>query len=1783
MKLFKIALLVFLFASIRANAQVYFTMSDSTGCAPLTVQFTNQSSTGAVYYYWSVSDGTTSSDTNFSYTFTQGGTYYTIWLYAYDANYNYLGNYTKSIVTDGNSPYFYVSNFQACPNEPVSFSYYTPSGSVQWNFSDGFTANNSYVSHYFSDTGSYQVACIVDGVCGIDTFYNSISVENNLVSTISFGFNGASLCPGAPIYFYPYSQAQSYSWDFGDGNTSVQSNPTNSFSSASDYAVTLNAVNYCGISSSSSQTVSISSSSSINPFISSYASNSMPCPGQLIDVYTDGGYSGYKFDFGDGTPVLNSQYEYVQHAFADTGIYNIAITVMNACGNDTTIYREVNVNINGRVLDGYISTNASSSCPGQNVGFYATYGYSNYEWDFGNGNIFSDNSSTRYFTFQDTGTYPISCKITNQCGNDTTVYYTHVVSNNSPITGSVFMSVLPNVICPNTNARFSATSTFKTYEWNFGDSSSLVTGPPFSLYHYYEQEGSYTVTLKLTNYCGADTIITKNILVTANNHLPANTAIYGTEEACPNDVASFNVSGGSGIYFSNYTSSVWDFGDGTARDSNTYISSSHRYTSLGNYVVSAHLYNNCGNDTIVYFNCKISSKPIVRFNDPDFIISTYSGETSLCNNDEVTFYAPGGYAKYFWDFGDNNLIEGTETMKHTFTQQGSVDVSVKIVNGCDYDTTLFLHIIVGNNIAAGGMFISGSSVVCPGEQIKFFAQEGFVKYFWNFGDGDTITTYYYYYQKAYDTAGIYTVTVTGYNGCGYSSTSSRVFSVSEESQMRFLTVSTSTGSVCTNDDVLFSISGGLSSYIYKWNFGDGDTATTIGQGISHAYDSLGVYNMSVEVTNACGISKTYNSSVTVNNGSVPVLNPGSFGFFSASSSALAGCPGDAVAFFFYGSYDHLWNFGDGTSGSATESFLLSNGTPCTIIRHSFSATGTYYAKLTRYNSCGQSITDSVQVDIGSSSMVQGFVTASAPLTIGGFNTCAPIGFLSGGGNSYTWNYGDGVQEITSTPTTSHLYSNAGVYTLNVEVKNGCGLSDNFYYSVSVNPGPAIQTSFSGVVNPTCSQSNGGAVTVTVNGGSAPYSYIWNNNASLTQPALSNLSAGQYIVKIQDAGNCQITDTIQLTSTSTLGLNLTFSSTTSCGSNTGGALVQVTGGISPFTYTWSNGASGQMVSNLGVGIYTATVTDGAGCNFNLPVTISSDQGATIAAQTIQNVACYGNNDGVIDITVQGGTSPYTYQWSNGLTGEDISSLVAGSYSCVVTDANGCQSIANFSVGEPAALAGVLTINNADCSKFNGDAVISVSGGATPYTYLWSEGSTSDMQSGLPVGDYSVLVTDNNGCTKNVNFKIGNNNAPVVTATVNNVVCAAQQNGSITLQITGGTSPYLKTWTNNGSHSNSLTNLATGTYTVSVLDASGCQVYQSFSISEPTELQVNVVSQNTICNKAVGMVSAMVTGGTPPYVYSWAPLNSNDSAVYQLPDGNYDLTVTDNNGCSIAANAIINTEATPVDICIVTVNENNKNVVVWTKSIGQSIQYFNIYKETIVANQYALIETLPFDSLSEFEDLLSDARVRSNRYKISTIDSCSNESVLSTVHKTLHMTVGPAIQPGQSNLTIEGYEGINYGTFNLYHGTDLNSMVKFDSIPSNLFTYTDINPPSASNDSVYYFVGFDLDQPCFSTRGRNYNAVKSNTANLRTSSLVGNANLDLSSLVKVYPNPSTGILFINSAEDVTISIVDILGSKIAESKIPAGKNAVDIKDLASGSYFVVVKGEHSNKTEHWILAR
>ncbi|MCE2846178.1 MAG: hypothetical protein LW707_03980, partial [Sphingobacteriales bacterium] len=713
------------------------------------------------------------------------------------------------------------------------------------------------------------------------------------------------------------------------------------------------------------------------------------------------------------------------------------------------------------------------------------------------------------------------------------------------------------------------------------------------------------------------------------------------------------------------------------------------------------------------------------------------------------------------------------------------------------------------------------------------------------------------------TAGTYTVTVTDNAGC----TAVTTASISQPTPLVLNTSSTAANCGSSNGSASVAASGGSGGYNYIWTPSGGSASTASGL-------SAGSYNVTVTDVNGC-TSATSVSVASTTGPTASILNQTNVACNGGSTGSVQVGPVGGTA-----PFNYTWSPAVSNSNSA-----------------SGLAAGNYTVTITDNSGC----TATVAIAITQPPALTASVISNTPQSCVGVSDGALTVQGLGGSSGYSVSWSNGASGATASGLAP------GSYTATVTDANGCTTT----VTANVAAATPIVPTINSVVPVSCNGGANGSATASASGGTAGYSYAWSNGASGV--TASGLSAGNYVVTITDGSGCTVTTQTSIVQPAAIVAQPSTNPST-CGNSNGSASVSVSGGTPVYSYNWApSGGSGSSATGLAAGTYSVTVTDLNGCTASVAGISVVDQPAPQALiNAVSDVTCSGANNGSVTVQANGGTQPLTYTWSTGQSGNSpsISGLAPGTYSVTVSDANGCTALATATVATPTPIQTSLTPVAAHCGQADGSVSASVLGGTPGYTYSWSSGSTGAAISNVIPGTYSVTVTDVNGCTQVVQATVANTPPPVLAQTaLTNALCAGTATGSASVSAAGGTGPYTYLWSN-GAGGSVASNLATGTYTVTVTDVYGCTAVLTIPVTEPLPLLVVPAPTPSTCGQSNGAVSIAISGGTQPYIPTWNTGASNTTNLSGLVAGSYSATVTDNNGCTQSVQVSVSDLPSPV---------------------------------------------------------------------------------------------------------------------------------------------------------------------------------------------------------------------------------------------------------------------------------
>ncbi|MBN8703930.1 MAG: PKD domain-containing protein, partial [Bacteroidetes bacterium] len=1381
-----------------------------------------------------------------------------------------------------------------------------PTISWLWHFGDGVgTSTLQNPTYTYANPGFYSALFLfwfTPTYNGFDFIEIEIPAKANFTSNIACGtasFTDLTITT-------PASPVTSWTWDFGDGSPyGTTQNPTHFYSPPGNYPVTLS-VTAGGCTFVETKTITVV------PYpIANF--NAVPAcagsPAVFTDNSTGSTTTGWNWRFGDAT---SSGVKNPLHTYASGGNYSVSLTVSDANGCTSSITKTISI---GSIApNGSITTNGSLKfCYGSQVVLTAPTGL---------GYLWSNNATTQSISAIQSGVYSVAVTNTLGCTSSppTVTVTVNPLPNNSFYPG-------PNKLCSGSTFYASVNSSSNySYQWyNSGVAISTATLSSYNTTNL----GNYSAII--TDKTTGCKVPTGTVNVTAAP-LPTPPVITGTNSFCDGAVVTLTATSSGGTGNLSY---YWNNGT----QGNTLQTS-----DAGTFYAYVQDENNCSNSASI----KIKKNPA-----PNLSILPPG---CIKNCGPYTLQGPPGYATYIWkDFNGNTIANTQNTL---INSSGLYNLIVSTSFGCT-DTSNNMDITINPFPSASA---GNNKQICPGDSTQLQATAG-----------PNIISYTWAPSSSLNNANIanpmatpasttnYQLTVTDKNGCSaQASKTVTVFCIKP-------VVTANTIGVCSGTCASVTAIGstGTPPYQYSWSTGTSGailnvcptTTTMYTVTITDTLGFTGTDTMMVIVNpNIQSITSSTNASCYSNNNgsaSVSITVGGgaySYSWSNGATTAVAlnlnantysvtitdnnGCTGINTAIITEPNPlvgiiapTHASCFG-GTDGVATVA-ALGGTSPYSYswTNNSITATasglslGTYSVSITDANGCSIvesiSITEPTQISVSITTLsVSCNGTASGGATVASSTGGTP-------GYIYIWNNG------TTTVNSTGLA--AGNYSLTVIDSKGCTITQ----AITITQPSSIAIN-DNIVDVKCFNGTDGSITVTALGGLGNYSYTWSNGA--TTSAITNILSGIYSVTVADANNCSVSSTYTVNQPSQLTSTLTSSNINCFMANNGWASVIANGGTGNYTYLWSNNNQNATINSLAANNYSVTITDAKGCTNTHTVSIT--QPAVLAINTaISNVSCYAGNNGSLVPTVTGGTLGYNYFWSNGQTTSTLSNITFGAYSLTVTDANNCSTSINYSITQPTQLSASISYSNASCYQSNnGYTSVNASGGTGAYTYNWNTSSVSPTITGLSPNNYSVVISDANGCTITQTVTITEPTDIIVTANPSNISCFGGSNVNITTNTTGGTGSYTYNWSN-GQQTANISNIIAGIYSLTLTDSNSCQKISTYTVNQPAALSATISTSNSLCYIANnGTASVNVSGGTAPYSYLWSN-NGVTQSVSGLAPNNYSVTITDANGCTLIETTIITEPTAIADSTTFTNVSCNQGTdgAIFTKLTGGVIPY------------------------------------------------------------------------------------------------------------------------------------------------------------------------------------------------------------------------------------------------------
>ncbi len=813
---------------------------------------------------------------------------------------------------------------------------------------------------------------------------------------------------------------------------------------------------------------------------------------------------------------------------------------------------------------------------------------------------------------------------------------------------------------------------------------------------------------------------------------------------------------------------------------------------------------------------------------------------------------------YTYDWDNDGVGDNDDANTISLLPSGNYSLIAIDDNGCQADTTISIGITAGPTIQVDS--ITATSCYSGNDGAIYTTVSGGTlpyNYIWNSGvnqQSDDVSSLI---------AGTYYLQLIDAIGC--ESFDTIIVSQPTEIVASFTSINSNCNSCDGSASV--SVSGGTSTgnYSYEWSNGGS---------INNAIDLCsGVFSVNISDDANCTITSYI--GISDNGGplgeSINITNPSCYGL-NDGSIAVAGTGGIAP-------YVYYWPH-NGSVGSTLNNV----------------SAGIYFVEITDQTGCTR-VAEAVVINPAIISIVSTVIPSDCGSSTGSIDVAASGG---SGGFTYLW---------SSSQTNSAINNlSAGIYTITVDDATGCSVNESFLLSNFNNLSINLNTT-----NNLCYNGNAGGLNAVVNGAVGAVNYLWYDElGSLINTGNANingLSDGSYILEVEDlVSGCSQIVYSEISSPDSSIISLPNVLPSSCDiSCDGEATVVVAGQNLPYTYSWSNGATGSSSSGLCSGPNVVSITDINNCV--IEETIIIDVSETIDVQSITVDATCGACDGVATLSPSGGTAVLNVVWFDGVTGNSHSGLCAGVYGYTVIDGvNGCSYTGSVNINNAGGPTNeTITSTDVSCNGGNNGTVSVIpSGGTPPYNYYWVPGGqTTNVLSNLSAGTYNLEVQDANGCIRVVEVNINEPEAFIIQSVIVDASCG-DNNGAIALNTINANTPIAFNWSGpNGFTGNgeSINNLSGGNYLATITDANGCVENSYFSVNEITADNISLIVTNPLCfNSCDGILEVSPTNAN--YTYSWTNGGTN-SSISNLCDGLYGVDVVNNlTGCTSSTFTTIN---------------------------------------------------------------------------------------------------------------------------------------------------------------------------------------------------------------------------------------------------------------------------------------
>jgi len=1260
-------------------------------------------------------------------------------------------------------------------------------------------------------------------------------------------------------------------------------------------------------------------------------------PGQVVsfNVSNDGNSCLNSFSHTSNIPPVVTLDNIVNSSCsANDGAVNLT-TTLTPCNFDIDMFdtygdgwngAQLNVTVGGvpavgspfTIATGFIGTVSFTALPGQAVVFTYVSG----AWDgevsydvYHDGNlVFSDGTNPTIGLAFSTSCPPYTYDWSNSATTEDIMNlasgpYTLTVTDNSGCTSIsgphtvlqanapvVTLSSIDSASCNGNNdgavnLSVSGGTPTITYLWSDGQVTQDATGLI---------AGSYSVTVSDASGCsvtsGPHTVLEPTVLAVVIDSV--------TNGRCAGDLGAIytTASGGTAGYTYNW--------------SNAAVTDDIIGLTANTYTITVSDFNGCTatNSAAVTVAPLLAGTATVDSNVTCFGAANGGVSIVASGGTPYTVNQPNGTGyTYLWTNGSVNTTSiGLSAGAHCVTITDSLGcIEVVCVNVTE-PTAVAASLVSSSNLNCNGDASGSITVSGAGGTVL-----GAYTYLWNVAASSQVTA-----TATGLSANIgYTVTVTDDNGC--SDVISNV-SLTEPSAIT-VTIDNTVGTACGDSSgvVMQTSLGGTGTLTYLWSNG----------AVTEDISGLLASSYTVTVTDASGCTAT--NSAIVNNTAA-----GTISFTTTDATCNGASDGCIVATVTgnTGGLSYSWSNGaivDSICGLAAGTYTLT--VTDTIVPGALTLDTVYFETFQGVHNWNLSVPTGTNGATPNVWEVNDTESGVAPPGCGtggtGDQTLHITCTNALCGLFFTGALYDATQE-SNIQTESPVFSTVGHSNITMTfdyIANGDGLLDNA--SLWYNDGTGWTELDSTLKSPLCgAQGQWTAYTVALpascnNNPTVQLGFNWTNNADNigTDPSiavnnilLTSMTAGA------GAQVCTIINDTTITEPTPVVITVDSTTNPDCIAANGAAYITVAGGTGAYSFNWSNASTDEDATGLAVNTYTVVASDASGCTDTASATLTAPNGITVTVDSSINVAC--NPTGAAYITATGGTGTLSYIWSNGAITDDIVGLVANTYTVTVSDVNGCSMTASVTITQASSVSVTASVtsnyNGEDVSCFgstDGEVTAVGTGGSPAYSFVWDNGATTAVVTGLGGGTYNVTVTDAGGCSATDVVSVTEPNTLAMSVdTIAYAVCTGSSNGFINISVSGGTGTIGYSWSN-GDTIQDISGLADSSYIVVVTDANGCSTTDTMVVGTLGFIEIVVDSVTNVgCNgDSTGAIYATATGDTSLFGCSfnqvalneimYRPVSNNgqnpntgeyieligppgaDLSCYVLSDGDWTITI------------------------------------------------------------------------------------------------------------------------------------------------------------------------------------------------------------------------------------------------------------------------------------------------------